>query len=219
MELKIDRKVRICFPDLNIIINKLDDIIIEKNNSDLENYKTEVLNEISKKYNLSSLKNEKIFRVYRNFFWGIGVDPTKIRPAAEALIRRVLAGKTIPEINNLVDAYNLTSIKTGIPLAAFDNSKIINGITARFAKPNEEFFGIGMKDPQNLKGNEVIITDEEKIIAVYPYRDSNETKITNLTKSIQLMICGVPQISKDILFKTESIAIQNITKFCINNRK
>ena len=219
MELKIDRKVRICFPDLNIIINKLDDIIIEKNNSDLENYKTEVLNEISKKYNLSSLKDEKIFRVYRDFFWGIGVDPTKIRPAAEALIRRVLAGKTIPEINNLVDAYNLTSIKTGIPLAAFDNSKIINGITARFAKSNEEFFGIGMKDPQNLKGNEVIITNEEKIIAVYPYRDSNETKITNLTKSIQLMICGVPQISKDILLKTESIAIQNITKFCINNRK
>jgi DNA/RNA-binding domain of Phe-tRNA-synthetase-like protein len=76
-----------------------------------------------------------------------------------------------------------------------------------------------MKEPQNLKGNEVIITDEEKIIAVYPYRDSNETKITNLTKSIQLMICGVPQISKDILLKTESIAIQNITKFCINNRK
>ena len=219
MELKIDKKVRICFPDLNIIIKKLDDIIIEKNNSDLENYKTEVLNEISKKYNLSSLKDEKIFRVYRDFFWGIGVDPTKIRPAAEALIRRVLAGKTIPEINNLVDAYNLTSIKTGIPLAAFDNSKIINGITARFAKSNEEFFGIGMKDPQNLKGNEVIITNEEKIIAVYPYRDSNETKITNLTKSIQLMICGVPQISKDILLKTESITIQNITKFCINNRK
>ena len=219
MELKIDEKVRIRFPDLNIIIKKLDNIIIEKNNNDLENYKTEVLNEISKKYNLSSLKDEKIFRVYRNFFWEIGVDPTKIRPAAEALIRRVLAGKTIPEINNLVDAYNLTSIKTGIPLAAFDNSKIINGITARFAKSNEEFFGIGMKDPQNLKGNEVIITNEEKIIAVYPYRDSNETKITNLTKSIQLMICGVPQISKDILLKTESIAIQNITKFCINNRK
>ena len=219
MELKIDRKVRICFPDLNIIIKKLDDIIIEKNNNNLENYKTDVLNEIYKKYNLSSLKDERIFRIYRNFFWEIGVDPTKIRPAAEALIKRVLTGKTIPKINNLVDTYNLTSIKTGIPLAAFDNSKIINRIIVRFAEPNEKFYGIGMKEPQYLKGNEVIITDEEKIIAVYPYRDSNETEITNLTKSIQLMICGVPQISKDILFKTESIAIRNITKFCINNRK
>jgi len=219
MELKIDKQVRINFPNLSIIIKKLDNIIIEKNNNNLENYKTDVLNEISKKYNLSSLKDERIFRIYRNFFWEIGVDPTKIRPAAEALIRRVLTGKTIPKINNLVDTYNLTSIKTGIPLAAFDNSKIINGIIVRFAEPNEKFYGIGMKEPQNLKGNEVIITDEEKIIAVYPYRDSNETKITNLTKSIQLMICGVPQISKDILLKTESIAIQNITKFCINNRK
>jgi|TARA_B100000315_G_scaffold232929_1_gene245652 DNA/RNA-binding domain of Phe-tRNA-synthetase-like protein len=219
MELKIDKQVRINFPNLSIIIKKLDDIIIEKNNNNLENYKTDVLNEIYKKYNLSSLKDERIFRIYRNFFWEIGVDPTKIRPAAEALIKRVLTGKTIPKINNLVDTYNLTSIKTGIPLAAFDNSKIINRIIVRFAEPNEKFYGIGMKEPQYLKGNEVIITDEEKIIAVYPYRDSNETKITNLTKSIQLMICGVPQISEDILLKTESIAIKNITKFCIDNKK
>ena len=219
MELKIDKQVRINFPNLSIIIKKLDDIIIEKNNNNLENYKTDVLNEIYKKYNLSSLKDERIFRIYRNFFWEIGVDPTKIRPAAEALIKRVLTGKTIPKINNLVDTYNLTSIKTGIPLAAFDNSKIINRIIVRFAEPNEKFYGIGMKEPQYLKGNEVIITDEEKIITVYPYRDSNETKITNLTKSIQLMICGVPQISEDILLKTESIAIKNITKFCIDNKK
>jgi len=219
MELKIDKQVRINFPNLSIIIKKLDDIIIEKNNNNLENYKTDVLNEIYKKYNLSSLKDERIFRIYRNFFWEIGVDPTKIRPAAEALIKRVLTGKTIPKINNLVDTYNLTSIKTGIPLAAFDNSKIINRIIVRFAEPNEKFYGIGMKEPQYLKGNEVIITDEEKIIAVYPYRDSNETEITNLTKSIQLMICGVPQISEDILLKTESIAIKNITKFCIDNKK
>jgi len=214
MDVKINKNVMKSFPDLNISIIKFKDITIKKSNIDLENYKNKVLDEVSKKYNIEYLKDVKLFRLYRDFFWNIGIDPTKIRPAAEALIRRVLSGKTIPKINNLVDTYNLTSIKTSIALAAFDDAKIRNEIKARFAKPKEEFLGIGMEKPQILNGNEIIITDDEKIIAVYPYRDSNETKITNQTSNIQLMICGVPQISKDTLLKTEILAVKNIMRFC-----
>lgn len=219
MEVKIDKHVMKIFSDLNISVIRMKNIIIEKNNIDLENYRNDVLDEVSNKYNIENLKDVKLFRFYRDFFWNIGIDPTKIRPAAEALIRRVVSGKTIPRINNLVDTYNLTSIKTGIALAAFDEAKIKNEITARFSQPREEFFGIGMKNPQILKGNEIIITDDEKIIAVYPYRDSNETKIINQTNNIRLMICGVPQISQDIMLKTENIVIQNIKRFCRNNSK
>lgn len=219
MEVKIDKHVMKIFPDLNISVIRMKNIIIEKNNIDLENYRNDVLDEVSNKYNIENLKDVKLFRFYRDFFWNIGIDPTKIRPAAEALIRRVVSGKTIPRINNLVDTYNLTSIKTGIALAAFDEAKIKNEITARFSQPREEFFGIGMKNPQILKGNEIIITDDEKIIAVYPYRDSNETKIISQTNNIRLMICGVPQISQDIMLKTENLVVQNIKRFCRNNSK
>lgn len=219
MEVKIDKHVMKIFPDLNISVIRMKNIIIEKNNIDLENYRNDVLDEVSNKYNIENLKDVKLFRFYRDFFWNIGIDPTKIRPAAEALIRRVVSGKTIPRINNLVDTYNLTSIKTGIALAAFDDAKIKNEITARFSQPREEFFGIGMEKPQILKGNEIIITDDEKIIAVYPYRDSNETKIISQTNNIRLMICGVQKISQDIMLKTENLVVQNIKRFCRNNSK
>ena len=52
-----------------------------------------------KNYSLDGLKDEENIRAYRDFFWKLGIDPTKIRPAAEALIRRILGGKEIPRIN------------------------------------------------------------------------------------------------------------------------
>ena len=55
-------------------------------------------------YALETLKDEPRLRAYRDFFWRVGVDPTKVRPAAEALLRRVIQGKPFPRINALVDA-------------------------------------------------------------------------------------------------------------------
>src|SRR5439155_24626453 len=43
-------------------------------------------------YALETLKDEPWLRAYRDFFWRVGVDPTKVRPAAEALLRRVIQG-------------------------------------------------------------------------------------------------------------------------------
>src|SRR3989475_13100582 len=62
-------------------------------------------------YALETLKDEPRLRAYRDFFWRVGVDPTKGRPAAEALLRRVVQGKPFPPINALVDACNLASLE------------------------------------------------------------------------------------------------------------
>src|SRR5207247_10926710 len=61
---------------------------------------------------LETLKDEARLRAYRDFFWRVGVDPTKVRPAAEALLRRVIQGKHFPRINELVAAYTHTSPDT-----------------------------------------------------------------------------------------------------------
>ena len=113
----------------------------------LEEFKEEVFVEVKSRFTLESLKDEPVFRAYRDFFWRIGVDPTKVRPAAEALIRRVLGGRSIPRINTVVDAYNLVSMTTCIALAAFDVSRLNGDIIMRFADKGEEFFGIGMDKP------------------------------------------------------------------------
>lgn len=167
-----------------------------------------------RKYDLESLKDGTTFRAYRDFFWRIGIDPTKNRPAAEALIRRILAGKPLPAINSLVDAYNLASIETEIALAAFDSGKVHGTLNMRSAKGGEEFYGIGMAKPLRLTGGEIVIVDSERLVAVYPHRDAQHSRVAFETKSVLLLACGVPSIDKKDLDKALNVATAYIMEAC-----
>ncbi len=216
--MEYSEKIRERFPGLNVLTNRIEEVNVEKKSEELEKFKGEVISKVQKKRDLEELKDVSIFRKYRDFFWEIDIDPTKTRPASEALVRRVLQGKTLPTINTLVDAYNLASLKAEIPLAAFDNDTLKGELTMRFAKNGEKFHGIGMNKPKKLNGGEIVISDSEKLIAIYPYRDSEETKITTNTNDVLLMVCGVPEVGKK-LDKAQEIMINYVTRFCDGETK
>jgi len=214
MDLKIDVQLKTRFPDLKVLACEIKGVKVEKRNVELEKFQNKITKQVRQQYDLESLKNLSTFRAYRDFFWRVGIDPTKNRPAAEALIRRILGGKTIPNINTLVDAYNLASIKTEIALAAFDADKLKGNLLMRFAEKGEEFLGIGMEKPMLLQGGEIVVSDGEKLVAIYPYRDADSTKITEKTKNVMLLVCGVPSIGEEILQKAARVALEYITRFC-----
>jgi len=76
---------------------------------------------------------------WRGAFRGFGVEPTKYRSAAEALLRRLTKKGDIPSINALVDTYNLVSIRYVVPMAAFDTRHLNGSLTIRFADGTEWF--------------------------------------------------------------------------------
>ena len=216
MVLSIDSELSTRFSDLAVLLLQIDGVKIQKKNEELENFKHEIMAQVRNEYNLDTLKDHQIFRAYRDFFWRIGIDPTKIRPAAEALIRRILGGKNIPHINTLVDVYNLASIKSRIALATFDADKLEGDLIMRFAIEGEEFYGIGMEEPLVLKGSEIVLCDNEKMIAVYPHRDADNTKVTEKTKNVTIVICGVPGISKTTLENASKVTLEYINRFCMD---
>lgn len=195
--MEIHKDILTTFPGLSVEEGDIGPLSIEEKNPRLEALKDEVIPWTRERYTLQQVKDEPLFRAYRDFFWKVGIDPTKTRPASEALVRRILAGKIVPTINTAVDAYNLASIRTGVPIGAFDAGILNGNLTMRFAQGGEEFIGIGMKKPLILHTNQVILTDEEKIIAIYPYRDSDTTKITRATKTIHIVACGVPNVERE----------------------
>lgn len=172
------------------------------------------MNRVKSRWTLDQLREHPIFRAYRDFFWRIGVDPTKTRPAAEALIRRILHGSPLPRINTLVDSYNIASIDTAIALAAFDEDKLVGELLMRSATTGEEFLGIGMEKSIVLRGDESVIVDGEKLVAVYPYRDADSTKVTETTKNVLMLVCGVPNIDDAILSRAGRVAVDYVTRFC-----
>ncbi len=210
----IDPRLADRFPGLRVVIGYIDGVKVQRNDANLQKFKDEVLSEVKKKYNLESLKDVAIFRAYRDFFWKVGIDPTKIRPAAEALIRRILGGKQIPTINTVVDSYNMASIKTEIALAAFNRDELKGNLIMRAAEKGERFLGIGMSEPMELNGGEVVIADEEKLVAVYPYRDAERSKVSETTKNLMILVCGVPGIDQQLLNDAGKVALDIVTRFC-----
>lgn len=79
-------------------------------------------------------------RVYRV----CGKDPSRYRPASEALIRRILQGKTLYQIDTLVDLINLASIFFGYSIGAFDADKFVGDtLTLGIGREGEPYEGIG----------------------------------------------------------------------------
>ncbi len=118
--MKFSQEVLNAFPGICVAEGDIRSLQIAKESPGLESLKLEIIQEIQSRYSLDQVKDDPVFRAYRDFFWSVGVDPTKTRPASEALVRRILSGGKLPGINTAVDAYNLASVRSGIPIAAFD---------------------------------------------------------------------------------------------------
>lgn len=213
MSLSIDSALASKYPGLDVEVYAINGIRVRRENSELEKFKAEIAERVKKRWTLEVLKEYNIFRAYRDFFWRVGIDPTKNRPASEALIRRILHGNPLPKINTVVDAYNLASIESTIAIAAFDRDELKGNLLMREAYNGETFLGIGMTTPIRLRGGEIVVSDDEKLIAIYPYRDAESSKITEDTLNLLVLICGVPNIDKKQLLNARGIASEYILRF------
>ena len=70
-----------------------------------------------------SLKELTSIAATRRVYKACGKDPSRYRPASEALIRRVLQGKELYQRDTLVDLINLASIAYGYSIGGFDADK------------------------------------------------------------------------------------------------
>ena len=216
--MEIHKEILAAFPGLSVAEGDVGPLSIQEKSPRLEALRDEIVCSVRERYTLERIKDEPLFRAYRDFFWRVGVDPTKTRPASEALVRRILAGKMLPTINTAVDAYNLASIRTGIPIAAFDADTLGGDISMQFAEEGEEFLGIGMATPVMLHKNQVILTDKGEIIAIYPYRDSDTTKITLATKMVHIVACGVPGVEREKVRSAYELAVAHLQEYASGTR-
>jgi len=195
-----------------IVYATIEGVSVSKGNPGIERYLSEVVSQIRKRYALESLKENPVIRAYRDFFWRIGIDPTKTRPSSEALIRRILKGRPVPRINNVVDSGNLASIITLVPIGLYDVAKINGKLLLRMAKEGEKFEPIGSKE-EELTGKEPVLADERKVIHLYPHRDSERTKIDENSKEVLVVACGVPKVESSLLLEATNLTLELITRF------
>lgn len=199
------------FPNLAVCVGLAKGVCIQQDNQQLRQLKKTVYEEVISRHEIDRLKEDPTVRAYRDFYWNLNIDPTKTRPSGEALLRRVLHGEELPNVSTAVDAYNLASMKTIIPISGFDLDQLAPPFHVRFAKENETFTGIGMKAPIALKKNMLLLTDERQALCIYPYRDCDGTKITLKTRNVALIGYGAPRTTLERVHEAVETALSFIT--------
>ena len=198
-------------PDIKIGVNIVEGVKVERNEANTMELLSRILTEIKGHYKLEELKDNPVVRAYRDFYWRIGIDPTKQRPSGEALLRRVLKNGTLPIINNVVDAGNIASIKNIVPIGLYDLASVEGKLGMRWAEDGEVFEPVGGKS-EKLGSNQIVLSDSLGIIHVYPYRDSKRTMIKKDTEEVLVISCGVPGISDNLLKETCDDAVKYIMR-------
>ena len=121
----------------------------------------------------------------RKAYKALGKDPARYRGSAEALLRRVVAGKGLPQINAVVDVINLVSVESRLPIGLYDLGHIVGEIVFRAGRKGETYKGIGKYD-LNLEGLPLFAD------TVGPHgsatSDSERTMVTEATKQVLAVI-------------------------------
>jgi DNA/RNA-binding domain of Phe-tRNA-synthetase-like protein len=121
----------------------------------------------------------------RHAYKNLGKDPSRYRGSAEALLRRVLSGKGLYQINTVVDINNLISLESLLPAGSYDVGNITPPITLRIGQAGETYKGIG-KDQINVENLPVFAN----VCGAFgsPTSDSEKAMIRLETKQVLMVI-------------------------------
>ncbi len=161
-------------------------------NSDYNSELWEEIHAISERFRAEltteTLKDVSGIAATRRVYRTCGKDPSRYRPASEALIRRILQGKKLYQIDTLVDLINLASIVYGYSIGGFDADKMVGEqLTLGIGKADEPYEGIG-RGVINIEGLPVY-RDEIGGVGT-PTSDHERTKITAQTTHLLVLING-----------------------------
>lgn len=158
-----------------------------------------------------SLKDMTSIAATRRVYKACGKDPSRYRPASEALIRRMLQGKELYQRDTLVDLVNLASIAYGYSIGGFDADKFVgNTLTLGIGREGEPYEGIG-RGLLNICGLPVY-RDAEGGVGT-PTSDNERTKMTIDTLHLVVLINGYDGNEQRVRENAEYIQ-QLLRKYC-----
>ncbi len=160
-------------------------VVLEKHNEALWREIDQHLTQLS-----STIKPEQINTVaeigaMRSAYKALGKDPSRYRGSAEALLRRVLSGKGLYQINSVVDINNLVSLESLNPAGTYDLEKITPPMELRIGAAGESYKGIG-KDLINIESLPVFADAAGPFGS--PTSDSERAMVSMETRKILMVL-------------------------------
>jgi len=152
---------------------------------------------------------------FRKILDAAGAHPRKVQPSVERLLTYALKRGTLPAINNLVDSYNLVSIRSLCSLGAHDLDRITPPVSLRFLTGEETFTPLGQEHAVPVKPGEFGYVDAaDRVLCWLDVLQADFSKVTVNTVNVLLIIEGTRAHAAEHLQQTFEEAINMVTRYC-----
>lgn len=151
-------------------------------------------------------------------FRSVGVRPRKQPPSVQKLLEFALKRTALPAINNLVDAYNLVSVRSRCSLGAHDLDRIAVPAELRLLRGDETFVPLGGSMEQPVTGGEFGYVDaESRVLCRLDVLQAEFSKVTAEAVNVLLIIEGTTAHGCGRLRKVFADAIAIVQRHCGGN--
>jgi DNA/RNA-binding domain of Phe-tRNA-synthetase-like protein len=203
-------EIRIDLPGVKLGTVEADDVRVVLVETELARLMERVCEQKRREFSVESLPNAEAIRSVRGMFREWGMDPSKYRPSSEALLRRVVQGKGLYRVSNIVDIGNLGSIETGWPYGCYDRSRIRSPIVFRHGAAGERYERVG-REMWHLEGRPVLADADGPFGS--PVSDSTRSMITESTREALIVIYAPASASDAGLELTTAKVGERLTLF------
>jgi DNA/RNA-binding domain of Phe-tRNA-synthetase-like protein len=197
-------------PGVKLGVLEADDLHVVPVDIALAKFMDEVCDRTRREFTLESLAEAQETRLVRAMFREWEMDPSKYRPSSEALLRRVVQGKGLYRVSNVVDICNVGSIEVGWPFGCYDRSHITAPIIFRHGAAGESYEGIGKK-MWHLEGRPVLADSDGPFGS--PISDSTRSMITESAREILTVIYAPVGVSDAFLERALARLGERLTQF------
>jgi DNA/RNA-binding domain of Phe-tRNA-synthetase-like protein len=203
-------EISIELPDVQLGLLEAEDVSVHPATADLAAEMDSVCNRLRANLTVESVAELDSVRRVRAMFRAWQMDPSKYRPSSEALLRRVVQGKGLYHISNVVDVCNLCSIESGWPFGLYDRAHIHPPIVFRHGHDSEKYQGIG-KQIWHLHERPVLADAEGPFGS--PISDSVRTMITESVNAIVSVIYAPAASAQSALDHALDQYAERLTRF------
>ncbi|HYT87450.1 MAG TPA: phenylalanine--tRNA ligase beta subunit-related protein [Gemmataceae bacterium] len=145
----------------------------------------------------------------------VGVNPRKEQPSVERLLNFALKRGDLPAINNLVDAYNLISVRSLCSLGAHDLDRIRCPVSLRLLTGAESFIPLGHDAPVPVTAGEYGYVDaDNRVLCRLDLLQAEFSKVMTEAVNVLLIVEGTTAHTPEMLRRAFAEVVDAVTHHC-----
>jgi DNA/RNA-binding domain of Phe-tRNA-synthetase-like protein len=215
MGFAVDQRVYDLFPGLTLVVVVARGVDNEKPHPAIRQVLTETCANLRDTWTFPNAQSHPYVKAWRHAFQVMGASGKEFRSSIEALTRRALAGRGLPNINPVVDFYNSVSLKYLVPAGGWDLDDISGGeITLRVTSGGELFTALGEQQAESVEAGEVAYADKDRVITRhFVWRQAEKGKIKPETENLFLISEILPEVGMSVARDVERALVNGLGEY------